>query len=152
MNIKNFLTNVHVRVIMRKKSTGKDGLIIMTLPQKLEILIRRKGVTKTDMADLSGITYRALANYISGGRKPRPAILAKMAELLGTTPEFLLNDSQSLILSSEERFIFNADSPEPAVNAGVALLDQARKVFGDNTLTKKDKQALFSCLSEIYFR
>ena len=126
----------------------------MTLPQKLEILIRRKGVTKTDVAAMTGITYRALANYISGGRRPRPGILAKMATILNTTSEFLLNDSQNLILSSEERFIFNAVSPEPAVNAGVSLLEETRKVFGDasaDALSKADKQALFSCMSEIYF-
>jgi transcriptional regulator with XRE-family HTH domain len=123
----------------------------MTLPQKLEILIRRKGVTKTEIAAITGITYRALANYISGGRKPRPGILSKMAANLDTTPEFLLNDTQGLILSSEERFIFNAESPEPAVNAGVALLEETRKLFNNAELTNVDKQALFSCMSEIYF-
>ena len=123
----------------------------MTLPQKLEILIRRKGVTKTEFAEFSGITYRALANYISGGRKPRPGILMKMAENLDTSTEFLLNNAQNLILSSEERFIFNATSPEPAVNTGLALLKETRKVIGGNDLTKEDKQALFSIMSEIYF-
>ena len=122
----------------------------MTLPQKLEILIRRKGVTKTQIATMTGITYRALANYISGGRKPRPRILSKMAALLDTTPEFLLNEGRSLVLTGEERFVFNADSPEPAVADAVALLEEARNVFASN-LTKADKQALFSCLSEIYF-
>ncbi|MCL1902859.1 MAG: helix-turn-helix domain-containing protein [Oscillospiraceae bacterium] len=123
----------------------------MNLPQKLEILIRRKGITKTDFASLSGITYRALANYISGGRRPRSGILAKMAVNLDTTVEFLLNDSQNLILSSEERFIFNATSPEPAVNAGLSLLENTRKIIGGKDLTKEDKQSLFSIMSEIYF-
>jgi transcriptional regulator with XRE-family HTH domain len=123
----------------------------MTLPEKLEILIRRKGVTKTHVANLTGITYRALANYVSGGRKPRPAILAKMAEILDTTPEFLLNEKQGIILSSEERFIFNADSPEPTVNAALSLLDETRKIFGEKHMTDTDKQALFSVMSEIYF-
>jgi len=127
----------------------------MTLSEKLEILIRRKGVTKTNVAEMSGITYRALANYVSGGRRPRPAILARMSELLGTTPEFMLNDKQGLILTSEERFIFNATSPEPAITAAEALLDDARKVFGGDPqrlgLTNSDKQALFSVMTEIYF-
>ncbi|MCL2071340.1 MAG: helix-turn-helix domain-containing protein [Oscillospiraceae bacterium] len=131
----------------------------MTLPQKLEILIRRKGITKTDVAALAGITYRALANYVSGGRKPRYTILVKMAEILNTSAEFLLNDNQGLILTSEERFVFNAESAEQAVNEGAALLDEMRKVFGTdltNTepagiLTDADKRALFACMSEIYF-
>lgn len=122
----------------------------MTLQEKLEILIRRKGVTKTEIAAMSGITYRALANYISGGRRPRRVILAKMAEILGVEPEFLLNDQQGLILSSEERFIFNANSSESAVNTAISLLEETRKVFGGE-LSSKDKQAVFSCVSEIYF-
>jgi len=124
----------------------------MRLSEKLEILIRRKGVTKTHIAEMSGITYRALANYISGGRRPRASILANMAEILGTTPEFLLNDQQSLILTSEERFVFSATSPETAVNAAESLIDDTRRLFGDGSgLTSTDKQALFSVMSEIYF-
>jgi len=123
----------------------------MTLPEKLEILIRRKGITKTEVAAMTGITYRALANYISGGRKPRPAILAKMSAILDTTPEFLLNNKLGLILNSQERFIFNADSPEQGVTSAVALLDDVRKLFNSGQLTDSDKQALFSCMSEIYF-
>jgi transcriptional regulator with XRE-family HTH domain len=122
----------------------------MTLPEKLEILIRRKGATKTEIAAMSGITYRGLANYISGERKPRTAIVAKLAEALSTTPEFLLDNTQNVILTSEERFAFNASSPEPAVNTALDLLDEVRKVFSGNLLDS-DKQALFSCMSEIYF-
>jgi transcriptional regulator with XRE-family HTH domain len=122
----------------------------MTLPEKLEILIRRKGITKTEIAVEVGITYRALANYISGNRKPRKAILTKIAEALDTTPEFLLSTQQNIILTGQERFVFNAKSPEPAVNAALALLEETRKVFS-NDLTPTDKQALFSCMSDIYF-
>lgn len=122
----------------------------MTLPEKLEILIRRKGITKTEVAKSAGITYRGLANYISGERKPRRDILAKVAKTLDTTPEFLLSNRESIILSSEERFIFNADSPDTAVNSALLLLDETRRVF-TGKLTATDKQALFSCMSEIYF-
>ena len=127
----------------------------MNISHKLKTLIRRKGVSKTEFAAMAGITYRALANYISGDRKPRRSILAKMAELLNCTPEFLLDDSQCLILTSTERFAFRADSPESAVNAALALLDDARKLFShenpESNLTTADRQALFSCITDIYF-
>jgi hypothetical protein len=81
-----------------------------------------------------------------------------MAEILETTPEFLLNPHKSLILTSEERFIFKSDSPEPAVNAALSLLADARALFSESNepspssvLTDSDKQMVFSCLSEIYF-
>mgnify|MGYP000691854588 CR=1 FL=1 len=40
----------------------------MELKDKLEILIKRNGYKKTDFASAVSITYRALANYISGAR------------------------------------------------------------------------------------
>jgi len=123
----------------------------MTLPEKLEILIRRKGIQKTDFAKSAGITYRALANYISGDRRPRKTILKKMADILGVEAEFLLNDSRNLILDSKERFIFNADSCEKGVNSALSLLSETEKVFRGDLLTEADKQSLYSCMAEIYF-
>jgi len=123
----------------------------MTLPEKLEILIRRKGISKTDFANKIGITYRALANYISGGRKPRGYILAKMADELGEPAQFLLNDSRNLILDSKERFIFNASSDEKGINEALSLLEEAEKVFRSKELSETDKQALYSCMAEVYF-
>ena len=123
----------------------------MTLSEKLEILIRRKNTTKTDFAVKIGITYRALANYISGDRIPRRYILVKMAKELDVTADFLLNDKQSLILDSRERFIFNATSEEKGVNAALSLLGETEKVFKSGDLTDADKQALYSCMTEVYF-
>lgn len=55
----------------------------MELKDKLEILIKRNGYKKTDFASAVSITYRALANYISGARTPRAKTLSDMAVLLG---------------------------------------------------------------------
>ena len=51
----------------------------MELKDKLEILIKRNGYKKTDFASAVSITYRALANYISGARTPRAKTLSDMA-------------------------------------------------------------------------
>jgi len=123
----------------------------MTLPEKLDILIRRKGVSKTDLAEEVGITYRALANYISGDRRPRKAILGQIADKLGVSAEFLLNDRQGLILDSKERFIFNATSGEKGINAALSLLSDAEKTFSGGELTDDDKRALYSCIADVYF-
>jgi transcriptional regulator with XRE-family HTH domain len=127
------------------------GYIIMTLSEKLEILIRRKGMSKTDFAGETGITYRALANYISGARTPRANILKKMAGFLSVEPEFLLNDKQNLILGSEERFFYYAESEGRGLTEAAALLEKVRAVFGGAALSEKDKQALYACVTELYF-
>jgi hypothetical protein len=75
-----------------------------------------------------------------------------MAGVLGTTPEFLLDNKRTLVLTSTERFAQNAESPDSAVDEGVSLLTLTKKVFTTpNGLSSNDKRALFSCMSEIYF-
>ncbi|MDR0196678.1 MAG: helix-turn-helix domain-containing protein [Oscillospiraceae bacterium] len=123
----------------------------MTLPEKLEILIRRKKISKTDFAGEIGITYRALANYISGSRHPRRKILNKMSDSLSVTPEFLLDDKKNLILDSEERFFHYAESEGKGLSEAAALLEKVRGVFYGDALSEKDKQSLYACVAEMYF-
>ena len=76
----------------------------MKMNEKLEIMLSRKRIKKTDFAHSIGITYRAFANYLNGTRNPRAETLQKMADQLQLTPEFLKDDSQELELTVEEQF------------------------------------------------
>ena len=73
----------------------------MELKEKLEILIKRNGYKKTDFAAAVSITYRALANYISGARTPRSKTLSDMATLLGVSDEMLTDDNIDITLSAD---------------------------------------------------
>ncbi len=73
--------------------------------EKIEIMLGRRRMRKTDFAESIGVTYRAFANYMNGSRTPRAATLDKMARELGLTAEFLTNDNEELELTIEERFI-----------------------------------------------
>lgn len=128
-----------------------NGAIGLTFRDKVEILLRRKGYKKTEFADRLGITYRALANYLSGARRPRAAILKKICDELEVTGEFLFDDKQSLILDSEERFLHNASEESEDIDKALELLKDARSLLNGKGLTAKDKQSLFNCFSEIYF-
>lgn len=123
----------------------------MLFKDKMEILIMRKGLSKTDFAEKLGVTYRALANYISGARKPKAEIMKKIEEELDTTEAFLLDDSKSLILDSKERFIFHASDESTTISEASNLLDEIKKLFDEKTLSEKDKQAFFNCIAESYF-
>lgn len=123
----------------------------MNLHDKLEILLHRKGYKKTEFAEKMGITYRAFANYLSGARTPRRAILSRMAEELEVTSEFLLDDRKNLVLNSEERFLYGASEESSDIDKAMDLLTQARELLSGNGLTAEDKQGLFSCFTEIYF-
>lgn len=123
----------------------------MTFKKKIEILLHRKGFKKTEFAERIGITYRALANYLSGARKPKKQIMSKIESELNVTSDFLYDDNQKLILNSQEKFLFNASEQSTDIEKAMDVLTESKKLLEGNGLTKEDKQAFFSCFSEIYF-
>lgn len=149
-------------IILRQSDTKNDQIftaitiinertIELTFRDKIEILLRRKGYKKTEFADKLGITYRALANYMSGARRPRAAILRKIQEELEVTADFLFDEKQGLVLDSEERFLYNSSEESLDTDKAMELLKQAKALFQSDGLVLSDKQSLFSCLTEVYF-
>lgn len=123
----------------------------MLLGEKLEILIGRKGMSKTEFAEKIGITYRGLANYLNGSRKPKKDVLERIAAELDTTADFLSDDAKSLILDSKERFIFNSTSDSNSIREAAEYLEKGKQIFECSDISQEDKQALFACLTEMYF-
>lgn len=122
----------------------------MKLNEKLEIMLSRKRIKKTDFANSIGITYRAFANYLNGSRTPRADTLKKMADQLQLTPEFLTDDDQEIELTIEERFIRRICVSETDKAQASQFLAQSRGLFAGNTLSSEDKESLIKCLMEIY--
>ncbi len=123
----------------------------MELKDKLEILIKRKGYKKTDFASTLGITYRALANYISGARKPRRHIVEDIAVLLDVDADLLTNDSITLNLSSAEKLYFGGKSDESILDSADDILKSIDEIFNDKGFHDEDKTAFFNCIAEKYF-
>lgn len=122
----------------------------MKMNEKIEIVLSRKRIRKSEFARSIGITYRAFANYMSGARTPRAATLEKIADELQLTPEFLKDDSQELELTIEERFIRKVSANENDKAQAAQFLAQSRGLFAGNSLSEDDKEALFRCLWDIY--
>ena len=122
----------------------------MKMNEKIEIILGRKRIRKSDLAHNVGITYRAYANYMNGSSKPRPSTLCKIAEELQVSTEFLLDDSQELELTVEERFIKRVCASDADKAQAAQFLAQSRGLFAGNALSPDDKEALLKCLLEIY--
>ena len=122
----------------------------MKMNEKLDIILSRKRIKKTDFAHSIGITYRAFANYLNGTRNPRAETLQKMADQLQLTPEFLKDDSQELELTVEEQFIRKICASDADKAQAAQFLAQSRGLFAGNTLNSEDKESLIKCLMEIY--
>ena len=59
--------------------------------ERLASIIKEKRISQKELANAVGVTEAALSHYIKGDRIPRSCTLAKIAELLGTTSDFLMN-------------------------------------------------------------
>ncbi len=122
----------------------------MKMNEKIEIMLGRKRLRKTDFADSVGITYRAFANYMNGSRRPRADILNKMAQELDLTPEFLSDDTQDIELTIEERFIKRVCASGNDPTEAIKFISQSRGLLAGNSLSPENKQALIDCLIEIF--
>ena len=123
----------------------------MLLGEKLEILISRKNMSKTEFAESVGITYRGLANYLNGSRKPKKEVLEKICRQLDTTADFITDDNKNLILDSKERFVFNSKSDSASIREAADYLERGKQIFESAEMSPDDKKALFACLTELYF-
>ena len=65
--------------------------------------------------------------------------------------EFLTDDSKSLILDSKERFVFNSTSDSTSIREAADYLEKGKQIFEKSNISQEDKQALFACLTEMYF-
>ena len=61
-------------------------------PEKLRAARKAKAMNQTELAQAVGVTQRSLTNYECGRAVPRESVLRKMAETLGVTVEYLVND------------------------------------------------------------
>ncbi len=57
---------------------------------RLEGLLKSRGITQKELAQKSGVTEAAISHYMKGDRTPRSAVLSKIAMVLGTTSDYLM--------------------------------------------------------------
>lgn len=122
----------------------------MKMNEKLEIMLGRKRVKRGEFAERVGVTYRAFAYYMNGTRKPRRSVLDKIAKELDVTPEFLLDDTLDIELTSEETLLKKMSERGVDTTEAANFLMRSRGLLAGNSLTDDDKQHLLRCLAEIY--
>lgn len=61
-----------------------------TFSERLAKLLKMRGMRQKDLAEKAAITEAALSHYLKGDRTPRSSVLARIAEALGTTSDYLM--------------------------------------------------------------
>lgn len=67
----------------------------INMGERIRKMIEEKGITQKELANSAGITEAAVSHYIKGDRVPRSTVLSKIAIVLNTTPEFLMEGTPS---------------------------------------------------------
>ena len=65
-----------------------------TFGERITILLKEKGMLQQTLAQKVGVTEAAVSHYIKGDRVPRASVMARIADTLGTTTEFLMNGTE----------------------------------------------------------
>ena len=62
-----------------------------TMGERIRDLLEEKGMSQKELSVAAQITEAAISHYIKGDRVPRSTVLARIAQALGTTAEYLLD-------------------------------------------------------------
>lgn len=97
----------------------------MDVGKKIEFLLKKKGMTRKELAEKSGITEAAICRYINGSRKPKTVCLNSLAQAFGVpvnqlidTSEFLSNDIDDAIkLIARNAHDISPDQKKSIINA-----------------------------------
>jgi len=65
-----------------------------TFGERLSGLLKEKGMQQQALAQKAGVTEASVSHYIKGDRVPRASVMARIADALGTTSEFLMNGTE----------------------------------------------------------
>jgi len=80
-----------------------------------------KGLSQKELADLMGVSAAAVSQWESGGKRPQKANLAKLAEVLGVSTEYLLG--------KEENPFQNVEGIDRRIMEIIKSLSQRKKVL-----------------------
>ena len=90
----------------------------MSFSELLKQCRKQKGISQAELASKLGVTQQAVGKWESGKSSPDPATVARIAEILSTTADFLLGLYRpvSNVTTPEERFFGNyAESLIPVI-------------------------------------
>ncbi len=83
-----------------------------SISERLASLMKEKNMMQKELAERAGVTEAAVSHYVKGDRCPRASVLARLADALGTTSDYLLGgdaeDSNEEIILARRLIARNA--------------------------------------------
>ena len=126
----------------------------MTFSDKVKWTRELLGLTQQELADLVGVTKRAVAGWETEGALPRPATLRKLADTLQVSIEYLRIDSieNPLYGIEKKNYVDEARDRygEVAAKEMEFLLERQRVFFAGGEISQDAKDAFFEAVMKAY--
>ena len=117
----------------------------MELKEKITKLRRMKGYTQGELAQLVGVTTRAIQNYENGSRFPKKDILAKISEALGVEEASLATDEDEFLIEENEKYGSRGKA------AADKLIHNANALFAGGDVSEEDKALVLEAITQAYW-
>ncbi len=118
----------------------------MEFGEKIRIKRTELGISQTTLAKKSGLSLRSIQNYESGQRHPANISIVKdIANVLGTSYEYLLDDTSRYVIDAASR------GGQTAAFDIDRLLSDIQGLFAGGELSQVDKDKVMKAINEIYW-
>lgn len=118
----------------------------MEFGEKLKLKRNELKLSQQALADKSGLSLRSIQNYESGQRHPANISIVKvLANVLGTSYEYLLDDKSQYVIEAAMR------GGEQAALDVDRLLSDIQGVFAGGMISQEDKDKVIRAINEIYW-
>lgn len=117
----------------------------MELKEKITKLRRMKGYTQGELANVVGVTTRAIQNYENGSRFPKKDILAKIADALDVEEASLATDEEEFMIEANEKYGSRGKA------AADKLIHNANALFAGGDVSEEDKALVLEAIQQAYW-
>ena len=104
------------------------------------------GLTQVELAQKAGVSARTIQNYEMGTRKPRNLeVIQQIAEVLQTTPDYLLGRSGTYVVEAQEK------GGAKAARDIEALVSEVTGLFAGGELSEESMDGAIKALNDAYW-
>lgn len=118
----------------------------MSFSEKIKEARINAGLSQNELAKRAGIHYRTVQNWESGNRLPRSLdSVMRTAQVLGTTSESLLCESDQYIVEAHEK------GGTKAARDVEELVSEVIGLFAGGDIDDEEKDGIMAALNEAYW-
>ncbi|MBQ3285175.1 MAG: helix-turn-helix transcriptional regulator [Ruminococcus sp.] len=104
--------------------------------KRLQLLRKQQKISRTKLAEMSGISPRTIQNYETGTSKPKVESVEKLAAALGQSARYLMYGIKT--------------EPKEHIEGRQEVLRMVADIFESDTLSEDDKLAFLTEIQAIY--